>query len=484
MREIEYKGIAAQSFMNRRGSFYLPVPISTLKKWRKLGFRTGKKASPLTKNEKYLIDGLERASEKYSDLIDLDQLLGSIKEVYPEANTEWLAVRLKTLSKELADAGVFEKTPVRNGVSGGTMLFAMQSPEKAALFFGDQTPVEVIASLAEGQRGKARIAAKTQKRLREIYDVLSAHSLAGIASLDTGEPWSYYLVTQLLERCSRHKQTDPRRQLTAPITLDGEIIFAEAAATVWSDSEDPMYGVITESDAQIILAILSIAMQTINRQGSSNKPLSNRISIDLAKLAKQLNTGNELATYRAFQRGFTRVINTEFKLTAQPDSKMAARIKEKTGQPGERVRFRLVDKVIEGSGDEQAVVDSADWNPSNNLRYLTFSLADWIWRDLFDGRGWIVHPGLLTERSGLTHKLYNHLKAHSSLTKPYTVNGDQLEKLLNQPSVPDSYAATPGRRTRQFCRKLWSIWHEHAMRSTGHISLVEQIGRASCRERV
>lgn len=472
MRENEYKAIPADLFLNRNGSFFAPVKSSTIEKWRRIGFRTGRKASSVSKNEGILLDGLEAASRVEPTLIDLDQMITGILEVHPGADQEWLSKRLKTLAGELSESGVFIKTAIKNGKQGGSHLFELQPPEYVAQQFEDRSADDHIRHLSHKKPGRKGVSRKAQARIRDIHSVLMAHNLTAVSPLDAREPWSYTLVTQLVERCSRAKQTDKRRHIKAPITLDGEIVFAETAAVIWKGMEDPAYGVITESDAQIILAILSIAMQTINKQSKSNR-MTNRISIDLVRLARQLNTGNEIATYRAFQRGFTRVINTEFKLTAHPDSKMATRIREKTGQPGETVKFRLVEKVIEGNhagNDISPDIGQEQWEPSNNLRYLTFSLADWIWRDLYEGRGWIVHPGLLTERSGLTHKLYNHLKTHSSITHPYQVTGDQLEHFLNLPLLHGD--PTPqARRRRLFCKRLWSIWNEHATKTTGFINL-------------
>ena len=469
MKKNSYMGVPVEKFQGRAGAFFLPASRETLQKWRKIGFRLSKN-TPLTPNETILLDALERASQSVAkgDVIDHDQLLAAIAENDPEANLSQLSMRTKSLSKELADAGVFARESVRNGRPGLTGLFALQTPEKAAELYADSSPTEVISRT---NLGKKKPGARNIKRIEDIYEVMFAHGLAGVPALDTDEPWSYFLVTQLIERCSRPLQTDPRKNISAPITVDGEVVMAEAAATVWSDLNDPIYSIVTESDAQIILTILSIAMQTMSRQINQGRPLENRISIDLLKIARQLNTGNELHTYRTFQRGMTRIINTQFKLTAQPDSKLAKRIKLKTGQPGERVYFRLIDHVIEGSDNGGIPVDDPEWNPTNTLRYVTFSLADWIWRDLFDGRGWVVHPGLLTERSGLTHKLYNHLKAHSSATYTYSTTGEQLEKLLNQTSYNPDKTTPAKRRIRQFNNKLWAIFSEHATRSLGHIAL-------------
>lgn len=470
MRKIECK-IDPDRLLNRNGAFFTPVPPEIISKWRSFGFRLSK-TSPLTKNETLLIDGLAIASERAApnDVIDNDQLIEAILSAHPDANINQLAHRNKSLSKELSDAGVFIRHTVRNGKRGTTGLFTMQAPEDTAEHYVSHTPQTLVDKLTV--RGK-KPGARNIRRIEEMHELLLAHNLTKAPALNTDEPWSYHLVTQLLERCSRPTQTDPRTNISGVITVDGEVVMGESAATVWSDLKDPIYSIVTESDANIILTILSIAMQTMSRQIDNGKPLENRISIDLLKISQQLNTGNETHTYRAFQKGMTRIINTQFKLTAQPNGPLAQRIKQKTGQPGERIYFRLIDNVIEGSDESGTLIDTPEWDPSNALRYVTFSLADWIWRDLFDGRGWVVHPGLLTERSGLAHKLYNHLKIHSNLNHEYCTTGEQLEKLLNQTRPYPTNKSPAKRRVRQFCQRLWSIFSEHATRTTSYLQIAD-----------
>lgn len=450
--------------IGRPSPFVEPTNATHLEKWRSLGFRLD--GAPLSALEDMILTTwgeLSPAAEREGDVIDTGQLYDAIERAggTEGRSAAWLRKKITIILRELADAGVLGRHRVRNGAPGVAWRYELRSPEETASSWSDG-PID----------GEAKLSKSAKHRRDALHEVLLANTLIRPA-MDIEEPWSYLLVTQLMERCSRAKQTDPRTHLSSSVVVDGEVVSTEASATLWG-LDDPSHGIVVADDAQLILALLTTAMQKISRDIEAGLTPTNQISVDLLQIAKQLNSGNELSTYRAFQRSMARIANTEFRLSTEPGGKFAARISQMINSTADTIRFRLLSQVFEGRDGTQADLWEGDWEPSQGIRHVTFSLTPLIWQDLLSGHGWVVHPGLLYERSGLTHKIYNHLKAHSSSDHPYRVTGDHLMRYLQHAGEG---LAKEKRKAGRFCDQLWRLFSQHATRTTGFLGM--PVGTAS-----
>jgi len=445
-----------QRLVGRPKPYVAPASKAQVEKWRTLGFRFD--GAPLSEIEDLLLQAwgnLSPDADKRRDLIDSKQLLDDMVEKggADARSEEWLRKKTSVLLRELSDAGVLARERVYNGAAGVAWAYHLRSPEQTASLLANRDP-------------QVELSKSARRRVEALHEVLVANTLIR-PGMDTEEPWSYLLVTQLMERCSRPKQSDPRTFLSSSIVVDGEIVTTEASATLWGVSE-PTYGIVVADDAQLILALLTTAMQKITRDIEAGVTPKNQISVDLLQIAKQLHSGNERSTFQSFQRSMARIANSEFRLCTEPGGKFASRISDTIGATADTIQFRLLSQVFEGKDERIVDMTNGDWGPSKGIRYVTFSLTPLIWEDLLIGRGWVVHPGLLYERSGMTHKIYNHLKAHSSEEQPYSVTGDHLMRYIHHAGEG---VAKESRKAGRFCSQLWRIFSEHATRSTGYLGV-------------
>lgn len=442
--------------VGRPKPYLSPASPAQIEKWMALGFRID--GDSVTEIESLLLqawNNLSPDATKNCDLIDSGQLLGNMVALGGAATrTEaWLRKRTSIILRELSDTGVLIRSRVYNGSTGTAWVYQLQSPEEAAAKWSQRDP-------------EASLTTATRRRVDALQEVLVANNLIR-PKMDAEEPWSYLLVSQLMERCSRAKQSDERTFLSSSIIVDGEVVTTEASATLWGMS-DPTYGIVVADDAQLILALLTTAVQKISRDIEAGNTPKNQISVDLLQIAKQLHNGSERSTFQSFQRSMARITNTEFKLSTEPGGKFASRISSSIGASADTIRFRLLSQVFEGSDGRQIDMTNGEWTLGGGIRYVTFSLTPLIWEDLLIGRGWAVHPGLLYERSGMTHKIYNHLKAHSSEDKPYRITGDHLMRYIYHSGES---VAKESRKSGRFCAQLWKIFSAQATRSTGFLGM-------------
>lgn len=324
---------------------------------------------------------------------------------------------------------------------------------KRAYRFALRSPLEVargwIGGPSDSQENKAT--AKLDKRRQNANDKLVEATYRHLMRLGyvaqpveceeprDSEPWTLHLISQLIERCSRANSRSEEEYLEAVIRLNGEPVQIEAGRVYrkWENSLE--YGLVTADDAQLILAILTLAMQNITKDLEAGvSPPRNRITFDLYELSKMLSPSGDRYAYQLYQQSMARIINTEYRLTPLSND----------GAPRSRVSLRLVEDVVEGE-DTEGFIDGDTWNPSSNMRYFSFSLNSHIWRGLLNGHDWLVHPKLLYERNGLVHKVYHHLRTNAGQEEPYVVTGEALMYLLN---ISPGKNASRGRT--KFCRDL------------------------------
>ncbi|WP_147273724.1 hypothetical protein [Vreelandella rituensis] len=472
MSELSYISGTDSRLIGRRSPYFEPTSSADIHKWKSLGFRLLDKGASMVASERAFLEALDSlsAGTPSGEVIDGEQIQDAMSAASDASITKaWQAQKITNLCKSLFDAGVATRVKVRNGARGGGWLYSLRSPETVAELWREQAPsAERIPGVTPG-KARTPPTKKALTRASELYEVLVASNLLSSKyDLNTQEPWTYLLVSQLIEKCSRYKASDPRTSISTPVSLNNEVVEAEAATTLWDATSEPSFGLITADDSQLLLALLTAAMQQIIRDVKQGKRPENLMKVDLRVLAKQLSKGkNETYAYKGFQRGMVRIINTSFALTVNPEGRMAQRIQAHLGIRGNRTEFRLVDNVTLGADNESASTAASAWKPQRDIRYVTFSLSPMIWSDLMHGNGWMVHPSLLYERSGFTHRVYNHLKAHSSLNESYSVTGDTLMRMLNMGTGGGSV----NRRAGRFCDQLWRLFHDHATQSTGLLTL-------------
>lgn len=467
MRKVEYRKEAQPDLRGRQSPYCDAVGAGHLRAWLNLGFRLTESGPTMKPREREVLECwlalIESAPEEAatSGVLDCDQF------------AELLAARgntakepryiLNTVLKGLHAAGVLDRRDAPNGRPGASYRYSIRSPESLAREWreAEKRPSAPTTSTRNARTASAQ----------DVMRVLEAANL--MTTLNTNEPWSYHLITSLLEKCSRSSPKVKLDHIASMFSLAGEMVTAEASRQTTAEDEGPECGLIVADDSQLLLAILTIAIQSIQTEAAQGREPQNQFSVDLADLSTRLNPKRgepqkakrdrgAHETYLAFQNGMTRLIRTRFTLRFAPQGEIARMFSAASGQQIDTMSLDLLQDVFEGTN--QADVYSPDWAPRKGMRYFTFRLNTFIWEDLRRGRGWVVHQGLLFERSGLTHKIYNHLKAHTSLDHPYRIEGHELMTMTQGVHT----ARSEERKMRaRFCKRLWTLFRAHAKESQG-----------------
>lgn len=242
-------------------------------------------------------------------------------------------------------------------------------------------------------------------------------------------PMTLALVTQLIEKCVRATVRQDAQGINSTIELAGEKVKTSTSRIFhhWEKGLD--YGIMTADDAQLLLIILMRAATSIEQDLVMGRQPVNRQSLDLRYVTQLVSHGEPSpSVFISLQKGMARILNTVFSFELAPDGGLARQLSGSSGnKANQRVRLQLLERPAEGSslGDEGANVTD-DWVPTSGMRYFSYSLHPLLWNGLLDGQGLGVHPRLVSERSGLLHKVYYHLRYHSSLDRSYTVTSEQL----------------------------------------------------------
>lgn len=378
--------------------------------------------------------------------------------------------KISKAAQEMAHAGVLGR---RHGaVSGRSYSYDARSPEACMDGWeGSPRDTQIFRELdGSGKQGRPgnRLKNTPHDLIELTYFHLSNQGL-GKPPAPAGEepPWTLSLISQLIERCSRTSASQKIEAIHQRIHLDGEPVDVEAGRLFfgWAHEKQSELGLIAGDDAQLILAILTLAMQSITADLEAGQEPKNRVAFDLMDLARRLTPAgmNERATYQGFQRAMARIINTHFRFTFRPGGRLAQMmVPSASDTEGPRLTFSLLEKIVEGPDDDDAPVigEGSTWEPSTRMRYFSFSLNEALWKGLCAGQGWIVHPELLYERRGVVHKVYHHLRMRTQGDIPYRVTGEMLMRQLEPQEAYTNY-----RRARQgFCKTLWEAINERVKR--------------------
>lgn len=438
--------------MSRTAPFVYPAHPGVIETWLELGIRLPKRNQTLREVESDFLNAWLAISNRCEPgtLIDGEMLFAEIHRQTGKVSERSQLHAMKITLTGLCHAGIV----VRHVINTGNRARAHEI----------LSPAEV-ASRWRGEPDDSQMRESTTKRIpreeiRRTHGLLHKEGYLTDTAPPAGlqrEPWTLHLISQLIERCSRDSTRQALDHLERAMWLDGERIEVEAARVRYQWEQGDEYGLIVADDAQLILAILTYAMEQIGHDLSQGREPRNRISLDILELSQRVSErGDERNTFRSFQKSMARIINTRFRFTLDPQGRLAKRISSGLGYAqGPRLAFNLVENVFEGPDDQEHEVLEDGWAPRSNMRYFHFSLNEAIWRGLIHGQGWMPHPELLYERRGVVHKVYHHLRNHATRHTPYVVTGENLVELLFQGD-----GGNRAQQRQRFCKVLWQAMHD------------------------
>ncbi|WP_304526823.1 hypothetical protein [Halomonas sp. I5-271120] len=452
--------------------FFRPADAETIQWWLSHGVRKplGHKVSALLTIEREVLKAWGVLSQQ-GEVFGVDQLIQEMNSRSATPRTDrGIYTKISRMSLWLAHSGVvWRERASEMGVGHSrSMIFSLRAPTEVARNWKgspratqDNPEVWRKSAKANGSPTPPAVEPHVDKieATHRLLRQLEGQALT-TTNADDNEHWTLNLVSQLLERCSRASTRDRSESLASRIQLGSEHVDVTTISSHQRSSDGSYYGMITGDDAQLILAILTTAVQDITRARASGQRPRNWLRIDLQDLFRLLIPNGTRKEYKAMQAGMARIINTEFILEFDQDGSLKARMEEaQGGQSVDRFRFRLVEHVVEGLDDEPLALD--EWEPSDaGMRYFAFSLHPLLFQGLQNGQGLLVHPELLYERSGLVHKLYHHLRLHSGPSAPYIVHAEDLLTSLNLAT-----GANYRRARIDFSENLWDLLRERSVRA-------------------
>lgn len=434
----------------------------------------GPKMREVADFELELLQAWERLSER-GKVFGADQLFAEIKTNLGGVRSyKTFIASLSLYTARLGHSGIIlrEKATMMGPGMGRAMIYTLRSPNEAAKGWRgsprDSQDNPEVWRVPRKTRGTDEVPrpeplgfAKHIDYVEATYRHLQRHGFFSqiSASSQNDESWTLHLIGQLLERCSRTSPRERVEQLQATIQLGGEPVDVSVSRIHHAWEKGPEYGVIAADDSQLILAILTYAMQQITTDQAAGRLPQNRLTFDLLDLSNMLAPEGGRSAYQAMQKGMARILNTQFVLNLNPTGQLARRLSAAAGgQPSERIRFQLVENPVEGR--DEVPVHEDGWEPTTGMRYFAFSLHPLLWQGLVAGQGLLVHPALLFERSGVVHKIYHHLRLHAGSRHGYRIHAEDLLDILNLGQGSNR------RRARiEFCEKLWQQLRERAARS-------------------
>lgn len=446
--------------------YFQPASEESVAQWLSHGLRMPQRGEhTMTAVEREMLEAWAKLSSK-GEIIDLSDLHEAITEQTGKKRALTTTQRRVYIAcNSLADAGIAWRERANNVLGTGhrrALIYTLRAPgEVASSWKGASDESQDNPELLSKQQREegARIskaAEQTYEHLKAIGWINASGVVQGAPKKAADDAWTLHLISQLIERCSKSNPRERIDTLQSHIWLNGEMIEVEAARVHYQWESGAEYGLISAEDSQLILAIITMAMQTIARElkGGKKTP-ENKISFDLLELSRELHPAGGRSGYRAFQRGMARIINTAYRIN-------------RVGEKGRRrLTFRLLNDVLEGEGSPISC-DNADWTPSDaGMRYFSFSLNSHIWNGLLRRQGWLVHPELVYERSGLIHRVYHHLRTHAHTDTTYEVEATDLAKWL-----VSGHGSNPTRSRLRFREELKEQLVSRAQRTRPLLSSV------------
>lgn len=381
-------------------------------------------ARKMTKSEQQVLEALaELCPSSWDEPITLDMLLEILKRKSPNVTEATLTNKVRLVASKLTDIKIFKKS-VSSPLGGRKQnCYELNKPQKTL-----ELLEKITAEMALKEKTDSRVAEsqRSPKALQKAHEAVKASLLTRndiiypIKEVKGDEVWSLLLITQLMERCSRETLRDRRDMIETKLQMGDELFDVVGYTSTRADKDiGGKPGLLASSDAQTVLALITIVSQYVDQTLAQNKPLVNRIPLDIVQLMRLLgkddNGGNRETVIKSLQR----IIYTGYTIKLKAGSKAAEMMKQMTGHEASEMDFSLLRDVIVGIEGMDSDITSRRW--------YTFSLNTYIWESLCKGAGArMVHPKLLQENNGYMQKLHAHIKLHCGTSETIVRTTNQL----------------------------------------------------------
>ncbi len=405
-----------------RGPFFIISNEDDLTNWLKTGFRKGaySKQTITPAEEQVLLALAEYAPSTEDSPITIVELVEYLKRFKPHAQVSTLENQVRRISANLAKLTVFEREQKSLLGARRQSCYTLRSPEDVLTRLEKINLVENNNAKING-KDKKYLPRQRQKKMAEVRNNLLHRKdiIYPVIDFNNNESWSIQLITLLMERCSRDSHRDPRKVIEAKMLVDGEPVDVVAHTTTRKDMDMKNdIGIMTASDSQTVIGIITLITQYIERAQAESRPIINRIPLDVLDLCTLLGKHRRGASRDAVVKSLIRIIYTNYTIKVKDSEKLLSRLGLPKEAIGAETDFRLIkDHVIGVEGSDEETLEQTAYS----RRWFTISLNDSVWNSILTGTNTrLVHSGLLLETNGYMQKLYAHIKLHTTKEKTIT----------------------------------------------------------------
>lgn len=376
--------------------------------WIRVGTRHnqfGKKTTP--DSHTFFFNTLMKVQAKDADnVVSVESLLPIAASEKQNVSETSLVTYLRNIIKDLFDLGILtrvRKKPRPN--VRAQYVYTVVPPSSYA-----EKKLAKLGAAINDKKIEGKSTPTRQKRKLAIQEKIRADSgLLNISSTNPNEPWSIVLLTQLMERCCRRSYQDTRDTIESTIHIAGEEVEVVAFTVTRNDAAlGGKPGLVSDQDAQVMLAIMTLATQQVEKNFEKGLAPVNRLVIDVVELCNILGKASQGASRKSVVQSLRRIIYTTWTLKPDTMTEQAVLIEKKLGFKVSEMDFQLIRDVVVGVDTED------DDNSNENLdtpRWFTVSLNDFVWRNLIQGiDARLLHPGILKESNAFLQKLHAHLR--------------------------------------------------------------------------
>lgn len=429
-----------------RGPFFVISDPSMILEW----LATGTKKTLYSKRkipaaERQVLQALlKHAPSSEEKPITLDDLVDSLTEMKPNAKISTLETQVRRIAAKLSGLMIFKRTQKSLLGARKQSCYELNSPEQAARYLEENHHL-LNETKSRHEKSANDLPRHRQKALEAVKATLLQRSDINypITEINHHEPWTMLMITQLMERCCRESIRDPREMIEAKLQIGKQKVDVVAHTSTRADLDiGGRPGLLAASDAQTVMAIITIAMQYIESCATEGKPIVNRIPLDVVALCKMLGKHTTGSGRESVVRSLYRIIYTAYTIKLQSGSEADQLFTDNMGRPVTEVDFQLLRDTVMG-------IDGMDKDSKalSARRWFTVSLNENVWISLTKGHNTrLVHPGLLQETNGYMQKLHAHIKLHTPADRPIYRSTTELYSYFGYKGGP--------KRFKEFLRKI------------------------------
>jgi len=385
----------------------------------------------IRKSEEHVLLALaELGTSSWDSLISADQILPILIRKNPNTATSTLKNRIGKVAAKLTDLGIFTRHSRSITTTRRQFCYELNKPQKVM----DEIEKELSQTIAKASGKKKDTIAQKRSRQKALQASLIQRTdliyPAGV-QIKNDQAWSQLLISQLISRASRETQRDPREMIESKIQLGSELIDIVAYTTTRGDEDiGGKPGLITASDAQIFMAVITIVSQFIDHTVKEGKPLVNRIPIDVVEIVKLLGLADAGTNRNRVVKAMNRMIYTGYTLKIPRGSKASQALSALgVGHNVSEVDMSIFRDAVVGIEGEESETEAP------NRRWFTLSLNTYIWEMVRSGAlTRMVHPGLLRQKDVITHKLHAHLKLYCAGGQKVKLDTNMLFRMFEYKS--------------------------------------------------